>query len=180
MIINWKNYRPVSILPCRGTYWKSFGNRHTKWVQPICSTKTALLKVHIDILQSLDKNNAIIWLMLDLFAAFGTIDHWTLDRDILVLHFGIAGKPLTWMASYLNNRYQIVCINGELLKPVHIKYSVLKDLSRDQNTQVNKQASACSTNCKPEHLNAIILHLSFISFLQKEEKKINFNLYIPV
>jgi len=38
------------------------------------STKTALLRVHYDISKSLDQNEAVILVMLDLSAAFDTID----------------------------------------------------------------------------------------------------------
>ena len=39
------------------------------------STETALIKVQNDILSALDAGSSAIWLMLDLSAAFDTIDH---------------------------------------------------------------------------------------------------------
>jgi hypothetical protein len=42
------------------------------------STETALLKVQNDILNSLDRNDVTMLVMLDLSAAFDTIDHTTL------------------------------------------------------------------------------------------------------
>jgi hypothetical protein len=53
--------------------------------------KTALLKVLNEILQSLDNNSVTILVMLDLSAAFDTIDRGTLLRR-LERHFGITGK----------------------------------------------------------------------------------------
>jgi predicted Zn-dependent protease with MMP-like domain len=44
--------------------------------------------------------------MLDLSAAFDTIDHTTLLHH-LQHHFGIAGKPLEWVTSYLSDHYQL-------------------------------------------------------------------------
>ena len=41
-------------------------------------TETALLKVQNDFLQSLDQNNVTVLVMLDLSAAFDTVDHKTL------------------------------------------------------------------------------------------------------
>ena len=61
--------------------------------------------------------------MLDLSAAFDTIDHGTLI-DRLESQFGIAGKPLEWIKSYLDNRTQSVSINGILSKPVQLDFSV--------------------------------------------------------
>ena len=87
------------------------------------STETALLRVQNDILCSLDQNKATVLVMLDLSAAFDTIDHNTL-LGRLKNHFGITGKPLEWMKSYLCDRYQTVCIDGELSKPVLMNYSV--------------------------------------------------------
>lgn len=84
------------------------------------STEAAFLKIQNDILQSLDKNDATILVMLDLSAAFDTTDHETHIRRS-ERHFGNAGKPLAWLTSYLSDRYQIACTNGELSKPVHIK-----------------------------------------------------------
>ena len=48
------------------------------------STETALMKVQNDILQSLDRNNATVLVLLDLSAAFDTIDHSTLLRCLEV------------------------------------------------------------------------------------------------
>lgn len=77
------------------------------------STDSALLCVKNDILLFLDQNEATVLVMLDLSAAFDTIDHSTLLCR-LEQHFGIVGKPLKWMKSYLCERHQTVCVNGEL------------------------------------------------------------------
>ena len=61
--------------------------------------------------------------MLDLSAAFDTIDHRTL-LHCLEHMFGIAGKPLEWMSSYLSGRYQTVTIDGKLSVPVKMTFSV--------------------------------------------------------
>ena len=37
--------------------------------------KESLLKVHIDVAMALDQGNSVVLLMLDLSAAFDTIDH---------------------------------------------------------------------------------------------------------
>jgi len=59
--------------------------------------------------------------MLDLSAAFDTIDHQKL-LSRLENHFGITGTPLKWMNSYLSEHYQTVYIDSELSKPVRMTY----------------------------------------------------------
>jgi len=75
------------------------------------SCETAIVRVYNDILQSLDQRNCVCMLLLDLSAAFDTVDH-----NILVnrLHskFGIRGSVLNWFKSYLSNRYQYVSVDG--------------------------------------------------------------------
>lgn len=87
------------------------------------STESALLKVQNDILQSLDNNCVTVLVLLDLSAAFDTIDHQTLPHRLENL-FGITGKPLAWMSSYLSDRFQTVCVDGMLSAPVGMNYSV--------------------------------------------------------
>ena len=73
------------------------------------STETALIKVQNDILSALDAGSSVILLMLDLSAAFDTIDH-----DILLSRlcnvYGITGDALDWFRSYLTGRIQRVVI----------------------------------------------------------------------
>lgn len=54
---------------------------------PLHPTETALLKVHNDILISMDQREVTLLVLLDLSAAFDTIDHKKLT-DILKLEFG--------------------------------------------------------------------------------------------
>ena len=87
-----KNYRPVSNLPfiskvlekvvdkrlerhlSENKLHEGFQSAYRKFH----STESALLKVQNDILQSLDKNCSTVLVLLDLSAAFDTIDHPTL------------------------------------------------------------------------------------------------------
>ena len=115
-----KNYRPFSNLPyvskilgkvvdARLESHLSLNNLHEEHqsaYKKFHSTETALLKVQNDILNSLDRNDVTMLVMLDLSAAFDTIDHTTLLHR-LQHHFGIAGKPLEWVTSYLSDHYQL-------------------------------------------------------------------------
>ena len=76
------------------------------------STETALLKVCDDIFRGFEKQHVTIMAMLDLSAAFDTVDH-SIFLQRLSADFGIEGSALNWMKSYLSNRSQQVIINGK-------------------------------------------------------------------
>ena len=61
--------------------------------------------MHNDILLSMERQQVTLLVLLDLSAAFDTIDHATLLRR-LETSFGIEGKALEWFSSYLSNRSQ--------------------------------------------------------------------------
>ncbi len=61
--------------------------------------------------------------LLDLSAAFDTIDHDTLI-DRLQNYKGIQGQALRWFRSYLSDRYHFVYLNGETSQLSTVKYGV--------------------------------------------------------
>ena len=63
------------------------------------------------ILKSIDVKQCVVLLLLDLSAAFDTIDHKILLHR-LRSKFGIKGKALSWPQSYLTDRSQSVQIDG--------------------------------------------------------------------
>ena len=73
------------------------------------STETALLRVQNDLLIALDSDGGVVLMLLDLSAAFDTIDHSILLRRLYTL--GIRGPALQWFKSYLSNRKQAVYLN---------------------------------------------------------------------
>jgi len=87
------------------------------------SVETALIKVHNDILCALDGNNAVALILLDLSAAFDTVDHGILIAR-LSNRFGFRGKVLDWFKSYLTDRKEQVCIQGVLSKGKMLKCGV--------------------------------------------------------
>ena len=87
------------------------------------STETALLRVQNDILQAVDSDGGAILVLLDLSAAFDTIDHQKL-LDLLDCSFGIRGDALKWFKSYLQDRTQTVQIGSSTSEPVTLKYGV--------------------------------------------------------
>ena len=87
------------------------------------STETALLRVQNDLLLSVDESGGVILVLLDLSAAFDTIDHDKLLK-LLSERFGIRGSALAWIKSYLSNRKQSVLINGERSEELELIYGV--------------------------------------------------------
>ena len=87
------------------------------------STETALLKVQTDILTSLSKGQAAALVLLDLSAAFDTIDHSTL-LGRLFSSFGISEICLDWFKSYLTGRTQCVSIVDALSCKAHLDFGV--------------------------------------------------------
>ena len=74
------------------------------------STENALLHVLDKLLVGADEKDLSLLSMLDLSAAFGTIDHQILLQR-LKYTFGIDGVVLKWFTSYLENRNQYVLID---------------------------------------------------------------------
>ena len=75
------------------------------------STETALLCVISDILRAADAGLVTLLGLLDLSAAFDTVDHDILLRRLQTA-FGISGVPLAWLASFLRDRTQEVVFSG--------------------------------------------------------------------
>ena len=77
------------------------------------SCETLLLCLNNDILIAMDNGKCTIILLLDLSAAFDTVDH---DRLMYILfhEIGLRGRVLAWFESYLTQRRQAVGINGKL------------------------------------------------------------------
>ena len=87
------------------------------------STETALLKVHNDLVRLMGQGKTVVLVLLDLSAAFDTI-----DKDILCdrLHtrFGVGGSALDWIKSYLDNRTMSVNIDECESSKKMVKYGV--------------------------------------------------------
>ena len=132
-----KNYRPVSnlpfiskvlekivlnqllnhlkinkLLPC---YQSAYRAAH--------STETALLRILNDLLVANDESKISVLVLLDLSAAFDTIDHSIL---LSRLHhtFGITDTCLAFLRSYLTDRTQFVSVSGSTSNLVPLRYGV--------------------------------------------------------
>jgi hypothetical protein len=75
--------------------------------RPGHSTETAVLRVLSDILQAVDRGDVATLILLDLSAAFDTVDH-DIMLQRLQFSFGIVGAAHRWFQSYLLGRSQYV------------------------------------------------------------------------
>ena len=86
----------------------------------LCSQHTVRLTA---LLCAVDKQQAVILVLLDLSAAFDTVDH-----DILLqrLHeeIGVCGIPLQWFESYLPRRKEAITINTTSSSECNLIYEV--------------------------------------------------------
>lgn len=125
-----KSYRPISNLSVLSKLLERLVARqlidylNTAGLMPILqsayrayhSTETAVLRVMSDILQAIDAGNLAMLTLLDLSAAFDTVDHPTLLRR-LQQTYGLDGTVLGWFSSYLKGRTQSVCRRGKKSTP---------------------------------------------------------------
>ena len=87
------------------------------------STESALLNIHNDILLNMAKGSVTALTLLDLSAAFDTIDH-TIFLDRLNGYYGISELALGWFKSYLSGRTHSVKVGSTLSHPVALQYGV--------------------------------------------------------
>ena len=87
------------------------------------STETALLKLKNDIQINLAENKATAVILLDLSAAFDTIDQLSLVNR-LATWFGVRATALRWFSSYLFGRSQSVKIEESVSKSTDLECGV--------------------------------------------------------
>src|SRR5437870_2322040 len=76
------------------------------------NTETALLRIYNDLTLAMNKQRVSALVLLDLSAAFDTIDHNIL-LSRLNSYFGISNPAFSLLSSYLSNRSQSVVVNYE-------------------------------------------------------------------
>ena len=134
---NFKNYRPVSnlvivskiiervvqkrleehMMKNRLSSVKNYGYKKSH------STELLLLKVVDDLFSSFDKNIPTVVILLDLSAAFDTVDHKKL-LEILEKEIGIRGTALKWFKSFITNRTQKVKIGETYSDVIELLFGV--------------------------------------------------------
>ena len=87
------------------------------------SLETALLRVNNDILRAMDSGKVTALVLLDLSAAFDTVDHNILLTRLRT-DIGVSGAALRWCESYLRNRSTCVRVGNSSSETVALNYSV--------------------------------------------------------
>ena len=75
--------------------------------RPFHSTETAIACILKDMIGAVDQGHVGALMLLDLSAAFDTVDHQILI-EVLQRRFGVSGKALDWLDDYLSGRCQFV------------------------------------------------------------------------
>ena len=86
------------------------------------STSTQLLKYLDECIESIVNGQVVDTIYLDFAKAFDTVPHCRLLGKLA--SYGIKGKILNWIKSFLSGRTQIVKVNGENSTPVSVKSGI--------------------------------------------------------
>ena len=87
--------------------------------------ETPLIKLVNDILWAMERQEVTALTVLDLSAAFDTVDHEILI-EVLEHQFGITNSALSWFKTYLYPRKFIVDIDRHCCREIDLKFSVLQ------------------------------------------------------
>jgi len=71
----------------------------------------------------MDQGHVGALMLLDLSAAFDTVDHGVLN-DVMQHRFGVCGNALEWLADFLTDRTQIVRVGSSESAALILKYGV--------------------------------------------------------
>ena len=98
-------------------------NTHQSAYRKFHSTETALLSVQNDLLISMDNGHISALLLLDLSAAFDTVDYDILFHR-LETWFGISNTALSWFKSFLTDRQQAVRVDDSSSSASNLLFGV--------------------------------------------------------
>ena len=115
------NFQPLLHVQDRGKSRRAaaFGIPFCEWITSYAgirkhhSTESGLLRVLSGILSSVDKGQISLLDLLDVSAAFNTVDHSILF-DRLSISFGLTGSAFDWMQSFIVDRTQTVYYCGSV------------------------------------------------------------------
>ena len=130
------NYRPISVLPVLSKiierhmynslyaflteqnliYSRQSGFRKHH------STETALIKIVDELFFNLDRNKVSGLVLVDYAKAFDMVDHELLLKKLEV--YGVKNQELNWCQSYLSDRKQVVCLDGNKSSEAFMRHGV--------------------------------------------------------
>jgi Reverse transcriptase (RNA-dependent DNA polymerase)/Endonuclease-reverse transcriptase len=146
--------------------------------RPFHSTETAVLSVHNDLVCAVDKGQVSLLMLLDLSAAFDTVDHSIL-LSILSRRFSVTDTALSWFNSYLSDRTQsfvyagqqtscfpVYCSvpQGSVLGPV--EFTVYTEditellIRHETRSHLYADDTQLYASCRPEDMEAVITRMS--------------------
>lgn len=118
------NYRPVSVLPSLSKIFEKYiaeelmdylaVNRILSerqfGFQKAKSTKHAIMRLVEDVFEGLESSQKTYGIFCDLSKAFDCVSHTILAGKLQ--HYGVKGKEIAMLISYLSNRQQVTELNG--------------------------------------------------------------------
>lgn len=116
------------------------------------SCETLLLKLIDDILVACDKNLGVVVMIIDLSAAFDTVDH-SLLLNQLQFKYHIVGSALQWLKSFLSGRSQRVKVGDTLSDSLIVEFGVAQGsvlgplLFNLYCSSISEVFAACSFDC---------------------------------
>ena len=132
-----KNYRPVANIKFMSKLIEkhvvntisahmlkyNLGEEHQSAYCAARSTETALVKVKDEIMNHIHNQKGVFLVMLDLSAAFDTVNHNILFNR-LESEIGLTGKALDWFKSYFTGRTTCVLINDNFSNSLDMEYGL--------------------------------------------------------
>ena len=130
------DFRPISILPVVAKVFESLVHKQVasflddfsllheaqSGFRSNHSTQDVLLKVVEDWRNSIEADQIVASVFIDLRRAFDSVDHTLLLQKLHL--YGFRGASLAWFKSYLDNRRQCVYYDGQTSDNVHMSMGV--------------------------------------------------------
>ena len=91
------------------------------------SCETQLLGYVDETTREVEKGNQEDVIVLDFSKAFDKVNHSLLTHKLT--HYGVTGKTNRWIKDFLNNREQVVVVEGKMSDPLPVESGVPQGLS---------------------------------------------------